>query len=296
MPPLNVTELNTILRNLNARWEAAEPAAEYHLGYNPGPDDHSLEEREHLAQANHRRFMAMTAVTVAAPPPAYPAAMDWQHFPGRPPLPAGNYVTPVEDQGTCGSCVAFGTVAAFESALRIHAKNPNLAVDLSEADLFYCHAEAQQGRRCSGPNGGWWPAAALTCCQNPGIVDAACFPYTPGDQPCRRCADWQKRLVKISSWHQITTTGQMKQWLATTGPLITCFNVYADFSYYKTGVYHHVSGALLGGHCVCCVGYDDSKRCWICKNSWNATWGMAGFFNIAYGQCGIDAAMWALLP
>ena len=77
-------------------------------------------------------------------------------------------------------------------------------------------------------------------------------------------------------------------------PLITCFTVYADFYSYHSGIYHHVSGALEGGHCVCCIGYDDAKRYWICKNSWNTTWGDHGFFNIAYGQVGIDAAMWAL--
>jgi C1A family cysteine protease len=203
-------------------------------------------------------------------------------------------VTPVRDQKSCGSCVAFGTLAAFESAIRIHDKNPAKAVDLSEADLFYCHAEAEHGRHCGGPTGGWWPDAALACCQNPGVVDEPCFPYTPGDQPCKKCTDWKKRLTKIAKWQKITSTTAMKQWLATRGPLITCFSVYADFYSYHSGIYHHVSGALEGGHCVCCVGYDDARRYWICKNSWNTTWGDHGFFNIAYGQVGIDAAMWAL--
>jgi C1A family cysteine protease len=234
------------------------------------------------------------AMSAAAAAPPYPPAIDWRHFPAHAPLPAGDYVTPVRDQKSCGSCVAFGTLAAFESAIRIHDKNPAKAVDLSEADLFYCHAEAEHGRHCSGPSGGWWPDAALACCQNPGVVDEPCFPYTPGDQPCKKCTDWKKRLTKIAKWQKITSTTAMKQWLATRGPLITCFSVYADFYSYHSGIYHHVSGALEGGHCVCCVGYDDAKRYWICKNSWNTTWGDHGFFNIAYGQVGIDAAMWAL--
>jgi C1A family cysteine protease len=291
MPALNLTELNAALRNVGARWEAAQPAEEHLLGYVPGPEDHSFEEREHLSRASYTRFMAMAAAA-AAPP--YPPAIDWRHFPAHAPLPAGDYVTPVRDQKTCGSCVAFGTLAAFESAIRIHDKNPAKAVDLSEADLFYCHGEAEHGRRCGGPSGGWWPDAALACCQNPGVVDEPCFPYTPGDQPCKKCTDWKKRLTKIAKWQKITSTTAMKQWLATRGPLITCFTVYADFYSYHSGIYHHVSGALEGGHCVCCVGYDDARRYWICKNSWNTTWGDHGFFNIAYGQVGIDAAMWAL--
>src|ERR1700730_2465735 len=47
-----------------------------------------------------------------------------------------NYVTPVTDQGGCGSCVAFGSTAVVESMVRIHRGNPSLAVDLSEAQLF----------------------------------------------------------------------------------------------------------------------------------------------------------------
>jgi C1A family cysteine protease len=37
------------------------------------------------------------------------------------------------------------------------------------------------------------------------------------------------------------------------------------------------------------VGYDDPNGCWICKNSWNTTWGEQGFFRIAYGECGIES-------
>jgi Papain family cysteine protease len=140
MSALNLTELNAALRNVGARWEAAQPAEEHLLGYVPGPEDHSFEEREHLSRANYTRFMAMTAAAVAGPP--YPPSIDWRHFAAHPPLPAGDYVTPVRDQKSCGSCVAFGTLAAFESAIRIHDKNPAKAVDLSEADLFYCHGEA----------------------------------------------------------------------------------------------------------------------------------------------------------
>lgn len=292
MAVLDLGLINTTLANVNARWQAA-PAKQHHLGFVPAANDHTLEQREMIARSNHTRFMASSAASAAAPP-SYPTAVDWRSYPGQPNLPAGDYVTPIKDQGDCGSCVAFGTLAAFESALRIHAKTPTKAVDLSEADLFYCHAEAQQGRRCAGPHGGWWPAAALTCCQNPGVVDEQCFPYTAGDQPCHRCSDWQTRLTRISTWHAITDPTVMKQWLAHNGPIITCMSVYSDFYNYRSGVYHHVSGGLEGGHCICCVGYDDAKRYWICKNSWGTGWGEQGFFNIAYGQCGIDATMWAL--
>jgi C1A family cysteine protease len=293
MAVLDLGRLNQILGNVNARWRAAQPTRAHRLGFVPGPADHSLELREQLAISNHTRFMA-TSAAMAAAAPSYPAATDWRNYPAQGGLPAGSYVTDIRDQGDCGCCVAFGTLAAFESASLIGAKNPGLEVDYSEADLYYCHAEAEQQRTCGGPNEGWWPDAALTCCQNPGVVDEDCFPYTAGDQACNKCADWNTRLHKISQSQKLTDPTAMKQWLATKGPLITCITVYEDFYSYGSGVYHHVSGAALGGHCICCVGYDDSQQFWICKNSWNTTWGEQGFCNIAYGQVGVDATMWAL--
>jgi C1A family cysteine protease len=71
-------------------------------------------------------------------------------------------------------------------------------------------------------------------------------------------------------------------------------SVYEDLYGYNQGVYHYISGSLEGGHCVCAVGYDDNQQCWICKNSWGTAWGQAGFFLIGYGECGIDATMYAV--
>jgi C1A family cysteine protease len=282
---MNLNELKTELSAQNAQWDARTVHRDFFLGYTPGPPNRPLEEREAAATANLQE--AMRAPTRAA----VAAKIDWRHFPGRPPLPAGNYVTAVRDQSSCGSCVAFGTVATFEAALRIQAKNPKLAVDLSEADLFYCHGGVNPGPKCRT---GWYPEAALAVCQKPGIVDEKCFPYTPGDQPCKRCADWQKRVHKIRSWKKITTHAEMKNALGDHGPLVTCMAVYEDFFHYHTGVYHHVSGGRVGGHCICCVGYDDQQQFWTCKNSWGTGWGDKGFFKIAYGQCAIDASMWML--
>jgi cathepsin B len=84
------------------------------------------------------------------------------------------------------------------------------------------------------------------------------------------------------------------------GPMETGFSVYSDFMNYKGGVYKHVTGSLLGGHAVKIVGwgYDDTAKSnyWLCANSWGETWGEQGFFKIAFGQCGIDSAVYACAP
>ena len=281
MTRLDPKILQTTLRETKAKWQAVgEPPREYALGYTPGPSEHALEMREMMAFTNHKQFLA--AAALASPP--YPSPFDWRKASG------GNYITPIRDQNHCGSCVAFGSVATVEANVLVARKKPGLDIDLSEADLFFCH-EGVQGGTCGT---GWYVDPALDVFKKPGIVDEKCFPYSDHDQPCHKCADWKKRLTRIKNWHKVYSTTDMKQWLSKYGPLVTCFSVYSDFFSYRSGVYHHVSGPLVGGHCVSCIGYSDSGHYWICKNSWGSAWGERGFFNIAYGQVGIDAIMWAI--
>ncbi len=86
----------------------------------------------------------------------------------------------------------------------------------------------------------------------------------------------------------------MKQWLATQGPLLAVLAVHEDLFAYASGVYHHISGALDGGHCVAVIGYDDSGEYWIAQNTWGSAWGERGWFRIAFGERGIDASMWGV--
>jgi C1A family cysteine protease len=279
------------VRERNANWRPGQNTItdldpnerRLRLGYTPGPEEPSLVERETLSVAHH---VAVDAIAEATP---YAIAVDWRDVNGK------NYVTSVKDQKWCGSCVAFGTVATMESRARVlrnvplNASNGAALPDLSEAHLFYCGNK--QESPCAN---GWWPTAALAFAQSTGVVPETCFPYTPGDQPCDPCSGAPAMLTRIGEWHAVTTVAGMKRWLATNGPLVTGFNVYTDFYAYTGGVYAHVSGASEGGHCVSCVGYDDARRAWLCKNSWGTGWGEGGFFWIGYGQCGIDALMWAV--
>lgn len=303
--PISLDDVHAAISEKGHRWHPAQTSmsaleheeALKHLGYTPGADEPSLDEREQRAASAAAAApptagtgAPATSATAAGAPPALTSAnvTDWRNYQGY------NWVTPIQNQGACGSCVSFGSSAAVESAMLIGTDNPNLGIQLSEAQLFYCVARSQ-GRLCEGPSGGWYVPPALNAYQFPGIADAACYPYTAGDQNCTGlCANWQQRVTNITGWHTLTSVNDMKVWLATRGPLVSCLTVYDDFMYYAGGVYQHSTGNLDGGHCICVIGYDDNQGAWICKNSWGTGWGMAGFFLIAYGQCGIDAQMWAV--
>jgi C1A family cysteine protease len=142
---------------------------------------------------------------------------------------------------------------------------------------------------------GWWSENALNKFRDIGVADDSCYPYTAGDQNCSNlCSDWQSRAVKITGWRRLTSPAEMKEWISTRGPLEACFAVYADFFAYTGDIYRHVTGELRGGHCVCCVGYNDTQQYWIMKNSWGPGFGESGYFRIAYGECGIDSWMDAI--
>jgi C1A family cysteine protease len=225
-----------------------------------------------------------TRAAAAATRAAYPSAFDWRSVNGQ------NYITPVRDQLSCGSCVAFGTIAAVEGTYQVYRGQPDSGIDLSEAQLFYCIGPST-GAGCEV---GWWPDDAFKGLASEGLVDEACFPYTPGDQPCNLCPDADSRKTSITGWHTITDVTEIKDWIANYGPVGACFVVYDDFPYYSGGIYEHVSTNAVGGHCVAIVGYDDSQQYWICKNSWSDAWGEGGYFRIRYGDSGIDAQVWAV--
>jgi C1A family cysteine protease len=276
-PVIDVTAISSRIHTLGLNWLAkengltalAEEERKLRLGAAPPANTRSLQEREKTG-----------ALQIHAAG-SYPAAYDAR---------TAGWVTPIEDQGGCGSCVAFGTTAAVEAAVRIAYSNRTLPVDLSEAQVFYCYGKAA-GATCGS---GWWPDGALNGYKN-GVVDASCFPYTAGDQNCNLCSNSKDRMTWISSWHVINSTSDMKTWISTRGPMTACFTVYNDFFSYSSGVYSpDTASGVAGGHCVCVVGYNDAGKYWICKNSWGPGWGEQGFFCIAYNVCGLDSEMWAV--
>merc|ERR1711959_834640 len=76
------------------------------------------------------------------------------------------------------------------------------------------------------------------------------------------------------------------------GPVETAFTVYTDFANYVSGIYHHVSGSVEGGHAVTMVGWgvENGTKYWKVANSWNPYWGEQGYFRIKRGnnECGIE--------
>ena len=200
-----------------------------------------------------------------------PVQMDWRNRGGF------SFITPVRDQMECGACVGFCFTALLESMVCVE---HGLEANLSEADLFFC-----SGGGC----GGWYPDDAQKAIQIRGVSLENCYPYQPQDQPCAVCTDRASKTAHAKNGVVFWNVESRKQYLADVGPMAAAMDVFEDFFAYRTGVYRHLTGDRVGGHCVEVIGYDDDRQSWICKNSWGGGWGEAGFFRIRYGECGIDA-------
>jgi len=189
------------------------------------------------------------------------------------------YQTSIKDQGPCGSCWAFSTLGAVESAYRIAVDDPELSIDLSEQFAVSCLP--------GGCDGGLVETVTAQL-MNDGVPDEACFPYAGSRfRPCDwRCDDWKARTFRIVDWASVVPNGDDTMRAALMrGPVVTAMVVYSDLWAYTGGVYEHVSGEQEGFHAVTLVGYDGDV--WIAKNSWGHDFGEHGYLRIRQGQAGI---------
>jgi C1A family cysteine protease len=272
---MEITEIAETVSRARARWTVKDEPTRVltdeelrrRCGYVP---DHRA-----LAMLRQRPEVPLESIApglMARAAATRPRVVDWRNYGGR------NAITPIKDQGNCGSCVAFAVSALIESRVRME---NGFTANLSEADLFFCG-----GRNCAG---GWNPGPALTRAQDVGVPLERSFPYVDQDTPCTSASDRTQMSVRVGGQVAYLNAESRKVYLANVGPMVGCFDVYEDFNVYASGVYHHVTGAYRGGHCIQIIGYDDNDSCWICKNSWGTWWGDDGFFRIGYGECNIDS-------
>ncbi|AFL75559.1 C1 family peptidase [Thiocystis violascens] len=191
-------------------------------------------------------------------------------------------VTPVKDQGNCGSCWAFGTHGAFEGSYAIL---NNALINSSEQDTLDCSDAGDCG-------GGWWAYDYLI---NTGSAEEENYPYTAVKGACNASV---ARPFKAAVWGyvnsqvQIPSVAELKKALCDYGPLGIAVAVTPAFQAYKSGVFNESSTANIN-HAITLIGWDDSKQAWRIKNSWGIGWGESGYMWIAYGCNKIGyAATW----
>ncbi|WEK04965.1 MAG: C1 family peptidase [Candidatus Devosia phytovorans] len=269
MPNPNFDKLNQKIRAAGADWVAGETPLSKYYGTKSASKSLGLALTPEIAFGTLQSARSEDQISFAAAAPP-PPEVDWRKQNNK------NWVTPVRDQKSCGSCVAFATLASLESRLLIAHNKPGANFDLSEANLFHCGA----------PNScdtGWQPELAFQHLRSNGVGLESNWPYIPRDEPCKAIP-----VAARIDGHNVAGTSTARKVAVGKGPVVAAMAVFGDFTAYTSGIYRHIEGGLVGYHAVCIIGYSDTQGCWIAKNSWNPRWGESGFFRIRYGECGID--------
>jgi cathepsin L len=209
---------------------------------------------------------------------APPTSVDWRKQ---------GAVTPVKDQGMCGSCWAFSATGSIEGAWKI-AKNP--LASLSEQQLVDC-SSAQGNQGC---NGGLMDQAFQYVMDNKGITSETKYPYTAKDGDCKD--PLPASVAKITSFTDVTANSDAAMQAAVAmGPVSVAIEADQEvFQFYKSGVFDDPTCGDQLDHGVLAVGYDTQgkKGYWIVKNSWGDSWGNKGYILMARkdgeGECGIN--------
>jgi len=195
-------------------------------------------------------------------------------------------VTPVKDQGQCGSCWAFSTTGSMEGAIAI-AHGKNALVSLSEQELVDCGAAYGN----LGCNGGLMDRAFKYAEAN-GLCTEAAYPYTAANGQCKKSSCTASPYTMLKGYKDVTAKDENA--LATAvqlGPVSVAIEAdQAGFQMYKSGVFSGVCGENLD-HGVLVVGYgvDNGQEYWKVKNSWGTSWGEQGYIRMIEGkdECGI---------
>lgn len=219
-------------------------------------------------------------------------------------------VTPVKDQGHCGSCWSFSATGALEGQ---HFRKTGKLVSLSEQNLVDCSGSYGN----NGCNGGLMDNAFQYIKDNGGIDTESAYPYEAIDDTChfnkKSIGATDKGFVDIPSGDEEA----MKKAVSTIGPVSVAIDAsHESFQFYSEGVYVEPQcdsqqldhGVLVGEfkdkdfnlnpslnicfHLLVGYGTDEETQqdYWIVKNSWGTSWGDKGFIKMLRNKnnaCGI---------
>mmetsp|Transcript_68501 Transcript_68501/g.135377 ORF Transcript_68501/g.135377 Transcript_68501/m.135377 type:complete len:432 (+) Transcript_68501:74-1369(+) len=324
--PDRLAQIQTILETPGVLWK---PTALGRFGLEaPGASKSSCgvkaDWKERLQDAVERgevtRFIPEGVLAGVQIPESFDSAANWPQ--------CAKIIGDIRDQSNCGCCWAFGAAEAASDRMCI-ASNASMMLPLSAEDVCFCASDdgcdggdintpwdyiKESGAVSGGQYKGTGPFGKGMCqdyslphCHHHGPQKDDPYPAegAPGcpsqhSPQCPTTCDSDAAaphkdfaVDKYSFKGEVQAAegpADIKRMIMAGGPVETAFTVYSDFENYDSGIYHHVTGSMAGGHAVKIVGWgvESGVKFWKVANSWNPYWGEKGYFRIREGEGGID--------
>ncbi|KAJ3653171.1 hypothetical protein Zmor_012435 [Zophobas morio] len=220
----------------------------------------------------------------------------------------------IRDQGKCACSWAFAAVEVMSDRLHyatlknsqkvqiVFENNGTIKFEFSAEDLMSCCSFCGRGCGQGYMYSAWiyWMAYGLVSGgdynSNEGCKPYGSSAYVNSIAPecTHSCTNqnyensYEEDLLLVDNYYNIPdgNVAQMQGELMLNGPIEVIFTVYEDLSYYKEGVYQHVSGKDFGFFAVKIIGWgtEDGVPYWLVANSWGTSWGnLNGYFKIVRG-------------
>jgi len=229
----------------------------------------------HMGYVPKKNTTAAVELDLPLTASAAATSIDWRkHSPA--------VLTPVKDQGDCGSCWAFSATEQIETDV---AMSTGHLYTLSPQQIVSCD---KTDAGCDGGN----TETAYDYVATKGLEPESAYPYTSGDTgkdgSCRYSGS--KTQVTIQSYKTVSSRKSSEGKMLTqiqSSPISVCVDA-SKWQTYRSGVLGARCGTTLD-HCVQAVGYNAEKNYWIVRNSWNTDWGQNGYIYVKEGvdACGI---------
>lgn len=193
-----------------------------------------------------------------------PSSVDWRDK---------HVVTPVKNQGSCGSCWAF---AATETVESVYAINSSTLLELAPQAYVSCMKNPDD---CGGTGGcgGAIAELAYNFTKENGIPLKTAYRYTASNSPCKAYT----AVVKVDGYVKlkVNDADALLTALATVGPIAVSVAA-SQWSLYGGGIFSGCTGSTgaIINHAVQAVGYADDY--WLIRNSWGEDWGEKGYIRL----------------